>query len=1660
MHPMDPGPRTKPKQDLLHTVGGDFQASPAPNIQGNARILRELLRGQLIPLNDPLIPTFQPANSPVDHWLTRRGDKPLLPVQTLAIKSHHSDHSSLVVQIPAESTEHDVYEKPHLPRYSTRRPDTQFQFPLSGQQIREYQAGTVEIEQSIHETAEKMRHLTDLPADSPDSKRQIDEISTSVMDTLNSYLELAKTIWPAKQEGNPKGKASTNTKRHLPPLNRSQLRQLYRLTGLRNAARTEERKKASTDNGTATSPARKPTAARPQSAHHPQSCPTTSNSPTLPVRDGNLSPLQHATSTTTNPTPSGTHEYEYEHEHKYPNIDIDNPIQSAARTLNLEYQPKLHDIPSLCRNEIATIIKTANKKADRKETDRANKAYDVNPKQVHRNIKVASGLMPRSQDLPSLYGIRKQDGTVTTDPAEVLSHVESHFNDELRTATPAELPHPPWENPDNPDNFKLDHPYHECADDDISSSHTRTSASTATRSGTSSDTRTNTASTSTHTATQEESQDTRTNTDDHTPNDTGPRRADETEPSKSTSTRTGTDTHTDTGGAHNLLNYANYVRTVTRLATGKAPGPDGIPNEVLRYLPDRMHSNIFGLFLLLAKHSYTPPSWSRSVTCLLFKHGKPDPMNPACYRPIALMNCILKLWTGTIQNALSAYSESRGIIRDSQDGFRALRKIYDSLTTHISMLEDAKLHKRDIYTCYIDFKSAFNGTDHRLLFKFMKDLGLPQKLITICQQIYGSSTTAYATPYGLTRDLQINRGTLQGDTLSPFLFTIFLEPLLRWLQIGSRGYKPHGMGKDTGHNIHMTYDDHGYADDISITTGTLEDMKIQLRKIQLFSSYTGLELQIQKCEVTGALWSRGSPMSKENLRHLKQQINTIELLPGRKVKFLPPNSSYKVLGVHVNHMLNFRDHFQATTKDVRKLIRTLQNFKLSGGRKIQVIDRLLLAKYHAMHLGIFTEQQLTVIDSMINSAVRKAKGLTPSFPTQAMHAGRDTMGIGRPSVKERAAYLATKHLVAMMNKPTQRGQWIYNHVNALIKQFGHWPKESLNNSKYSNLPTLRVLTYINDAGITLRTVPPLLSQNEIAHTIGLAMDAVDETRWNRFITLSDTKLDDAAYTALRKETQPLHARKMILSHLAPMWHLTITTWTQAVTRTVNGDIRMLGNSDILKRAPGSPAPTDRPAAHKNLNTLRALLQLPADTGHRTLPNAPSTTMDNSVPCHPTWKALIDPYVPEAHSTGASRTAGYQMLAAQAVRAASKKRTYAQQYEDHMVLAPRQLPPCDVRHISDRRRTITLQTQFLVHWAPEYLTKQDVADQIQLGFESVEIGAPTGDETTNRRKKLKPPRLRKCKLCGNPLAGDPSLGGLPITHCSSRNCHVAIHTTCSQHHPEWQCSDCIKLGVPPHHKIYHVQWAPSWQSEQAVQTMPSGPKSITRYKQLGKRARNRLPHYQAGTLEGWHPILTTFSTHAINPDLDIKPTGKTEIIQHHTKEDLCVLIRPDGTAAATLPDDTVQNLYTRLYRPQATAHTFPEEVASLVARTPLSTAVRALNQNLLDSLLEAFDAKRILHTNPLLVPITDRTVQYHSPHPKDNVFSALPDCELYVWTGTSVSIPQDEPHQADRALSHAIYSAHATRDTSPSCTVLVLPDRPHSSYLNTHLAGCPYCTYKS
>jgi hypothetical protein len=78
---------------------------------------------------------------------------------------------------------------------------------------------------------------------------------------------------------------------------------------------------------------------------------------------------------------------------------------------------------------------------------------------------------------------------------------------------------------------------------------------------------------------------------------------------------------------------------------------------------------------------------------LIYKPIKTDPHNPANYRPIVLMNCILKIWTSIFTTIETQTAESEGIFSDTADGFRSHINICDSLSTHITMYEYAKLSK-------------------------------------------------------------------------------------------------------------------------------------------------------------------------------------------------------------------------------------------------------------------------------------------------------------------------------------------------------------------------------------------------------------------------------------------------------------------------------------------------------------------------------------------------------------------------------------------------------------------------------------------------------------------------------------------------------------------------------------------------------------------------------------------------------------------------------------------------------------------------------------------------------------------------------------------------------------------------------------------------------
>jgi hypothetical protein len=181
---------------------------------------------------------------------------------------------------------------------------------------------------------------------------------------------------------------------------------------------------------------------------------------------------------------------------------------------------------------------------------------------------------------------------------------------------------------------------------------------------------------------------------------------------------------------------------------------------------------------------------------------------------------------------------------------------------------------------------------------------MPSTFVDTCEHLYWVSSTDCITPYGPTPSIDRNRGTLQGDTFSPFLFTLFLEPFLRWLTVGSLGYRPSPLATNVDPTEPTTiYLGHGFADDLSLATGSTPNMAIQLRKRSLSSAYTCMTVNIRKCCITGALWRSGNALSLADIALLESRLRTQFITINSTPAFIPSigsSDTYRALGVELS----------------------------------------------------------------------------------------------------------------------------------------------------------------------------------------------------------------------------------------------------------------------------------------------------------------------------------------------------------------------------------------------------------------------------------------------------------------------------------------------------------------------------------------------------------------------------------------------------------------------------------------------------------------------------------------------------------------------------------------------------------------------------------------
>ena len=97
--------------------------------------------------------------------------------------------------------------------------------------------------------------------------------------------------------------------------------------------------------------------------------------------------------------------------------------------------------------------------------------------------------------------------------------------------------------------------------------------------------------------------------------------------------------------------------------------------------------------------------------------------------------------------------------------------------------EKAGEFQKNIYFCFIDYSKAFDSKDQSKLWKIPQEMGIPDHLTCLLRNLYTSQEATVRTGHGITDWFQIGKGVCQGCILSPCLFNLCAEYIMRNTQL-------------------------------------------------------------------------------------------------------------------------------------------------------------------------------------------------------------------------------------------------------------------------------------------------------------------------------------------------------------------------------------------------------------------------------------------------------------------------------------------------------------------------------------------------------------------------------------------------------------------------------------------------------------------------------------------------------------------------------------------------------------------------------------------------------------------------------------------------------------------------------------------------------------
>jgi hypothetical protein len=272
-----------------------------------------------------------------------------------------------------------------------------------------------------------------------------------------------------------------------------------------------------------------------------------------------------------------------------------------------------------------------------------------------------------------------------------------------------------------------------------------------------------------------------------------------------------------------------------------SPGPDGAGYADLAAVDPGCHA-LTALFNACLRLGRMPRGWKNSTTVLLHKKG--DRGEIGSWRPISMGDTTARLFAALMADRLTDWAVANGRLSTTQKGFLKYEGCHEHSFVLQEAIRDAKRGGRELVVAWLDLSNAFGSVPHETIRETLRRHMVPAAFRNLVDSAYDGVETRIETAGGITEPIPILSGVRQGCPLSPIVFNLALEPIVRAIAAEGGGYRLEGK----------EYTNLVYADDAAVLSASPRGMRRLLNKIEVAAASVGLRFNPAKCatlHVTG-----------------------------------------------------------------------------------------------------------------------------------------------------------------------------------------------------------------------------------------------------------------------------------------------------------------------------------------------------------------------------------------------------------------------------------------------------------------------------------------------------------------------------------------------------------------------------------------------------------------------------------------------------------------------------------------------------------------------------------------------------------------------------------------------------------------------------------------